>query len=354
MRSSRVALLWTIAVATAASPRTLAAQSAGDLLGQGVTAYQKLEYDAAVALLRESLMRSSPVALPDSQRARALCYLAATQLFQGRRDSAAAAFQTLVRLDPRYRPDELVFPPQVTNLFEEVRRTTKVLRVEVPPQTELHARLESFTARLITSSMQNVVVTLTRDDGTVVRGLYDGPVADSMAVKWDGLTAGGVLPDDGRYVLRVAPKPITLEGPRPMQVALDITQVQPDTLAWPPLPMGPGLLPERTSSTPALGSLAAGGLAAGAVVALPSLFGRRSDATGARFVVAAAVSIAGIVGFVVHQPRPIEANIKANEPARREWLRKVDAVKAENAKRRSAVRLAIRAGPVTVADRGAP
>lgn len=353
MRSPRVALLLTIAV-TAILPSPLAAQSAGDLLGRGVAAYQKLEYDAAVALLRESLMRSSPVALPDSQRARALSYLAATELFQGRRDSAAAAFQTLVRLDPRYRPDELIFPPQVTNLFEEVRRATKVLKVEVPPQTELHARLEWFTARLITSSVQNVTVTLARDDGTPIRTLYDGPVADSLAVKWDGLTAGGVLPDAGRYILRVASKPITPEGPRPMQVPLDISQVQPDTLAWPPPPMGPGLLPERTSSTPALSSLAAGGLAAGAVVALPSLFGRRADATGARFAVAAAVSLAGIVGFVVHQPRPIEANIRANEPARREWQRQVDAVKAENAKRRGAVRLAIRAGPVTVADRGAP
>ena len=107
-------------------------------------------------------------------------------------------------------------------------------------------------------------------------------------------------------------------------------------------------------SLPALGSLGAAALAGGAVVALPALFGRNADATGARFAVAAAVSVAGIVGFFAHQPRPIEDNIRKNAPARADWQRRVEAVKAENAKRRGSARLVIRAGPVTVADRGAP
>jgi tetratricopeptide (TPR) repeat protein len=339
-----------VAILVAAASR-LPAQTANDLLQQGVRAYQRLEYEAAVALLRESLVRREPAALADSQRARALSYLAATELFQQQRDSATAAFRTLVRLDPRYRPDELIFPPQVTNLYEEVRRSTKVLSVQVPPVTELHARLEWFTARLVTTSVQSVTATLARDDGTPVRTLYDGPVADSLSVKWDGLTAAGTLPEEGRYVLQVAPRPPLQDGPRPLQVALDITHVAPDTLAWPPPPATPALLPERTSATPALGSLAAGTFAGGAVVALPALFGRGGEATGARFAVAAAVSIAGLVGFFAHQPRPIEANIKANAPARADWQRRLDQVKGENAKRRGSARLLIRAGPVTVAER---
>jgi len=342
--------LTALAVLVAAASH-LPAQSANDLLQQGVRAYQKLEYDAAVALLRESLLRQEPAALADSQRARALSYLAATELFQQQRDSAAAAFRILVRLDPRYRPDELIFPPQVTNLYEEVRRSTKVLNVQVPPVTELHARLEWFTARVVTTSVQSVTATLARVDGTPVRMLYDGPVADSLSLKWDGLTEGGTLPEEGRYVLHVAPRPATQDGPRPLQVTLDITQVTADTLPWPPPPAGPGVLPERTSATPALGSLAAGAIAAGAVVALPSLFGRSGEATGARFAVAATVSVAGLVGFFAHQPRPIEANIRANAPARADWQRRVDQVKADNAKRRGSARLVIRAGPVTFAER---
>src|SRR5207244_12832393 len=124
---------------------------------------------AGGGVVARRLRRREPAALADSQRARALSYLAATELFQQQRDSASAAFRTLVRLDPRYRPDELIFPPQVTNLYEEVRRSTKVLTVEVPPKTELRARLEWFTARVVTTSVQSVTATLARDAGRPVR-----------------------------------------------------------------------------------------------------------------------------------------------------------------------------------------
>src|SRR5260370_1936561 len=124
------------------------AQSAGSILGKGVRAYQALEYDAAAALLQQSLLQQPPLALADTQRARALSYLAATELFRGRRGAAAEAFLPLIQLDPPARPDSLIFPPQVTNLCQDVRRTTKVVRLEVPPVTALHTRLEWVTARL--------------------------------------------------------------------------------------------------------------------------------------------------------------------------------------------------------------
>src|SRR2546426_7150335 len=79
----------------------LRAQSASDLLGGGVRAYQALEYDAAAALLEESLGRDSAAGLADSLRARALTYLGATELFRGQRDSAVATFRHLVLLNPR-------------------------------------------------------------------------------------------------------------------------------------------------------------------------------------------------------------------------------------------------------------
>ena len=132
--------------------QVLRAQSARELLGQGVQKYQALEYDAAAALLEESLGRDSS-GLADSLRARALTYLGATELFRGQRDSAVATFRHLVLLNPRYRPDELIFPPQVTNLFQEVRRATRAIAVAVPPVTELRTRIERFTARVLTSSL---------------------------------------------------------------------------------------------------------------------------------------------------------------------------------------------------------
>jgi hypothetical protein len=332
----------------------LSAQSVGSILGQGIRAYQALEYDTAAALLQQSLLQQPPLALADTQRARALSYLAATELFRGRRGAAAEAFRQLIQLDLRAGPDSLIFPPQVTNLFQDVRRATKVVRLEVPPVTELHARLEWFTARLLASSLAHVTVALVRSDGTPVRTLYDGPVADSLLVKWDGLTTGGTPPADGRYVLRVTPHAAAGEGARPVEAALDITQERPDTVPWPAPPTGPSLRPERASSGPALQSLAAGALAGAAVAVLPAVVARGASGTDARFVVVTAVSVSGLVGFLSHPPgRAIAANVRANAAARDAWQRRVDAVRAENGNRRTSAKLIIRAGPASVAEGGA-
>ena len=324
----------------------------GELLKRGVQAYQALEYDAAAALLEQSLGRDSASGLADSLRARALTYLAATELFRGQRDSAVGAFRQLVLLNPRYRPDELIFPPQVTNLFQEVRRATRAIAVAVPPVTELRTRVERFTARVLASSLADVAVTLAQEDGTPVRELYKGPVADSVVVTWDGLTAAGAPADNGRYLLRVTPRTLTADGPRARQVLLEVKQERPDTLAWPPPLTTPPLLPERTSSGPAFRSLAAGLVAGAAAVALPSIMAQGKDATGARFAVGAAVGVAGFVGFFAHKPRPLAANVRANASQRDAWKKKLDAVKAENATRLRTVRLVVRAGPETIAERG--
>src|SRR2546429_3696363 len=221
--------------------RVLPAQSR-ELLGQGMKAYQALEYDAAAALLEQSLGRDSAAGLADSLRSRALTYLAATELFRGQRDTAVGAFRQLVLLNPRYRPDELIFPPQVTNLFQEVRRATRAIAVAVPPVTELRARLDRFKARVLASSLADVTVTLAHEDGTPMLQLYSGPVADSLLVSWDGLTAAGTPADDGPYILRVTPPSPAADGPRARELGLDVKQQPPDTLPWPPTPALP---PER-------------------------------------------------------------------------------------------------------------
>ena len=329
--------------------RAARAQSASDLLGRGVQAYQGLEYDLAAALLGQSLERDPAAGLADSLRPRALTYLAATELFRGQRDSAVAAFRQLVLLNPRYRPDELIFPPQVTNLFREVRRATRAIAVAVPPMTELRTRADSLSARVLASSLADVVVTLAHEDGTPIRELYRGPVAESLLVKWDGLTAVGTPADDGRYILQVTPRTPTADGPRARQVVLDVKKVVPDTLPWPP---DPPLLPERTSTGPAFRSLAAGLVAGAAAVALPSILAPGKDASGARFAVGATVGVAGFVGFFARKPRPLAANVRANASQRDAWKKKLDAVRVENIARLRTTRLVVRAGPETIAERG--
>ena len=350
MIAKRTALILAV-IAALGGARKVGAQTARELVASGVRAYRALEYDAAAALLRHSLTPDAAGTLSTSERAQALSYLGATELFRTQRDSAIAAFRAIVLLDPSYRPDELIFPPQVTNLFQEVRRATKAVAVAVPPVTELRTRTDRLTARVFASALADVTVALAREDGTLVRELYRGPVADSMLVAWDGLTAEGARPEDGRYVLRVASSASEAGAPVAGQVVLDVTRETPDTLPW---PAPPPLLPERTSAGPGARSLAAGLVAATAVAVLPNVVAHGRDATGARFAVGAAVGIAGIAGFLTHQRgRIIEANVRANAPQRDAWKRRLDAVKTENTTRRSAVRLIVRAGPPAVADRGA-
>src|SRR5690349_7167007 len=350
MKRVAIALVLFLALA---HPRDALAQTARELVGQGVRAYRALEYDAAVALLKRSLSEDAVGTLSTTERAQALTYLGATELFRGRRDSAALAFSDVVLLDPRYRPDELIFPPQVTNLFQEVRRATKTVALSVPPVTELRARGDRFTARVFTSSLAEVAVTLARDDGTPVRELYTGPVADSLAVTWDGFTASGTPVPSGRYILRVAPRTEAANAPPARPVTLAIDQRASDTLPWPLAPTAPALLPERAPAGPAVRSLAAGFVAAVAAIALPSVVAHGSRGSDARFAVGAAIGTAGVVGFVAQRPgRPLAANIRANAPQRDAWTRRLEAVKAENATRRASLRLVIRAAPITTAERG--
>src|SRR5260370_26822953 len=119
--------------------------------------------------------------------------------------------------------------------------------------------------------------------------------------------------------------------------------------------MGPSLRPERTSGRPARQALAAGALAGATVAVLPALVARGSSGTDARFVVAAAVSVSGLVGYLSHRPgQAIAANVRANAAVREAWQRRADAARAENANRRTRAKLLVRAAPATAAERGAP
>jgi hypothetical protein len=136
---------------------------------------------------------------------------------------------------------------------------------------------------------------------------------------------------------------------------LDIKQEPPDTLPWPAPLTASALLPERLSAGPALHALAAGTLVGATVAVLPGLVARGSSGTDARFVVAAAVSLSGLAGFLSHHPgQPITANIRTNAAAHEAWQRRVDAVRAENISRRMNAKLVVRASPATAAERATP
>jgi hypothetical protein len=100
--------------------------SASEVLASAVRAYRDLEFDAAARMLRHVLTPPLAIGLDDSARTRALTYLGAAEHYRGRQDSAIAVFQRLAVLAPSQRPDTLIFPPEITRLYDAVRTTLPV------------------------------------------------------------------------------------------------------------------------------------------------------------------------------------------------------------------------------------
>jgi len=339
-----------VALAVALAAPQASAQSDG-LVERGVRAYQDVEFAAAATLLRRALASG----ISDSERIHALAYLGAAEVFVGpqRRDSARAAFRRLVLSDPRYRPDPLAFPPRVLAVYEDVRRATKAIRVQAPSQASFKPDVESkgLVVRLDATSSHEIEVRIGREDGTLIRTLYVGPVSDSLDVQWNGLDMDDGQVRSGRYVLSVASR-WSLSGPvvRMVQLPLRAELVAPDTLPQLPMLTDSLLLPEQASLSTGISPLATGLLAGGAAIALPTLVADGTQPSGAQFAVAGALSLAGIVGFVREPGRVQRRNIAANTATRAQWQRRADSVRAENTRRRDAARLTVWVGPAAVVD----
>ncbi len=343
----RATLCVAIALLAAAPWRPARAQSASELLAQGISAYQGLDFDAATRLLTRALGPGLQAPLSDAQRLQGLTYLAASQLFSNQQDSAGATLRRVLLIDPRFEPDSLVFPPPVRNAFRRVRDTLKVVIVRLPAQSTLLVGRDTMPAKLVASSIHNITATVDREDGTLVRSLYQGPILDSLSLAWDGRDATGAPVASGRYRLTVVShRGSGGEALRSVSVPLDITASQADTTAYPAQPPDSLLLPERTSAKPGLTALGLGLLGAGLTAILPQMVGAGSDGSGRRFVISAAVGLAGIAGLVQHGlGRPIPANVAANTTRRDAWRSKVEDLQRANQLARAGAQLHIEAGP---------
>jgi hypothetical protein len=167
-----------------------------------------------------------------------------------------------------------------------------------------------------------------------------------VAITWDGRSADGAPLSTGQYVIRADSRGNDGHVVRSAGVGLQVVRTQRDTLPLPwPLPDS-AFKPESAPGGSGLGPLVTGLAAAAAVVALPPLVASRGVGTGARYVVAGALGIAGFIGFPLQRrPRPLPENMAANQARRLAWQRQADSVRAENAARRQDVTLVIRASP---------
>jgi hypothetical protein len=320
----------------------LAGQAAPDLISQGQQAYRTLEFEYAAALLKRGLAGNASATMPDSVRSDAYLYLGASELMRGRKDLAEAAFRQALAVEPRFRPDSLIFPPQITDAFEQVRRNTAYVKVRAPRDTTITYGAEHYVVRLYSSARHEGTVEIASGTGRAKR-IYAGPITDSMDVRWEGADLTGRAPLTGPAFLQVISRE---QGrARTVRVPLTIQAVRPDTL---PLPQRPNLAPiggqSGGPSNRALGALGLGILGGAAAIMLPEVIASDGAGGSARYYIGGSLAFAGLLGFAVQQNRSsaaVSAATADRAAARDAWSRRVDSVRAENARIRRDLRLRI-------------
>lgn len=343
MKRAFVAILAMTGMSVAAAQ----AQTNAGFVDSGIRAYGNLDYESAAEQLRRALADTT---LDRPTHTRILVYLGAAEIFRERVDSAQAVFGRLLRVDPRYRIDRLIFPPEVSDVFEVARRQTRAVAVTVRDTAEFMIGVAGFTPVLYSSTFHDVRATIQRPDGSTAHTLYGGPLSDSLRLEWRGATSGGTPVAPGRYFLAVESLDRAERVVRIVRIPLQIDVARQDTLAHPAGPPDSSLLQERHPSGPGLEALS--GLLMGVgVMALSSGLASGADLSESRLAIGTAISLAGIAGFLQKRPgRPIPANVAHNDSLRRTWRDRIAAVLQENDRRRADVRITVRAGTPQVIE----
>jgi len=248
----------------------------------------------------------------------------------------------MVLADPRYEADQLVFPPQVTSVFDSARSATPAVALGVPTDTVLTGASPTLPIAVYPSTLHRVVLTVTDAAGAHPVVLLSGLVADSAVERW---TVPPPARGGGRY--RIIAQSMDLNGDvlRSVTVPIRVAPNVPDTLALPAPPADSLFLPEHAHDHLGVTSLAAGIGVGAALAALAPAIAPGGHLTPARFAVAGSVGLAGIIGFFTHQPgRTIPANVAANRAIRQAWMAHRDSVAALNASRRRGAGVVVRAG----------
>jgi hypothetical protein len=351
-----IRLLATLVLGVLLLPSVTSAQSAANLLDQGVRAYGSREYDGGAWLLRRALAAQGADGLSRAETARALLYLAATEVARNQRDSALVAARRLLLIDAKYRPDDQAFPPQVIALFQEARRSAPTVTMRAVGDTAIRPGMDTYVIRLASASGPDVSAAITAADGRVVRTLYQGPVRDSIDVRWNGLDVSGAPPPAGRYALTVVPTARDRRGTWVLRLPLEITRPAVDTAAPPPAPPDSLFRPEKGNYQGAWRALAPGVAAGLAIIVLPKIVASGEHASNARLIVGGTVTAAGIAAFLSHRPgRTLPSNTQYNRNLRENWRRNSADITRRNAERMRQARIYIRAGaPVLTTSEAAP
>ena len=345
--TQRFALL--IVLLLAAFPVESSAQTVNQLMNRGLLEYQDFNYDSAAVALGEAIEQLDKRS--DDYR-RVVPYLAASYQFLGKPDSAAITFTDLLINNPRYRIDELTFPPQIWALFESVRRNTTAVDVEVPPQTTILVNQGGvLTARAFVTARHYVTVEIQNSIGSRLTSLYRGFIADSLDLRWAPRNVGGQPVPNGRYFLSVTSNDSINREVRSIRIPLDVNLIRTDTLTHPLPPSDSLFLPARGPRLPNKTALLRGVGAASAVLLGPAIFTSGASFTAPRLGVTLAAGIVGYLGFKSpplgeHLPQ----NVDANQALITSWENEVARIVDSNQRRISNARMTIRSGAPQITD----
>ena len=300
-----------------ATPAGAAAQCGIDLVEAGIQAYRDLELAQAKELLYSAIAvngrASSPCA---TQNARALTYLGASHWLLQEPDSAVQAFEEAVIQAPRFRPDAVEFPPDITEAFDRVRAGTPAVAVAMPDEVDIEtSRGETLWARLTASTSHWVTVTVQGPE-RAIRTLYRGPIvigAQGTLVEWDGRDQSGEVVGSGPYDIEIVSSDSLSQPLRKVIVALNVSS----DAAPPPAPDTAlqALAARDDGVWDAVGAGVAGLVGATAVIVAPRVVDGFPE-TSARYAVAASLGVAGIVGFVQRLGRAQDVAEARREVAR--------------------------------------
>lgn len=330
------------------------AQTPEELVERGLTAFTQLDFNAAAGLLRSAFAAGAAGILDPDEHAEALTMLGAAEVFRGNPNLARDAFRQLVLAFPFYEVDELVFPPEVTSLFARVKQSTPVVRLTAPPGEQVVAvGQNTYQVTVRANTNHEILAVVTRGDGRLVQTLFTGPVGDRMVLRWDGRDTTGALLRPGPYTVSVRSGLEAGAWERVAQLPLDVQVRLADTIPTPGAVPDSLLRPEIRGKRPAYEALGGGVLSGLAIVMIPSVVASGSELNGARFAVAGAVGIAGIVGYFKQRPgTPIPANVSYNQTVYAAWQDSIAVIQRLNATRQAVSELRIRAGPPTFAEIG--
>ncbi|HEY6225089.1 MAG TPA: hypothetical protein VIW26_14985, partial [Gemmatimonadales bacterium] len=156
---------------------------------------------------------------------------------------------------------------------------------------------------------------LEREDGALVRQLFNGTLRDSLTLAWDGLDGGTSAVPPGRYRLVVSLIGSATTTDQDVRVPLAIEQWVTPPAA--PMSAAPSAAPQvAPQANPGRGwpTLIAGVAAAVAAATLPHAVSPGVDNSSRRLVVPIAIGTAGVLGFVLQRRAPAPPRALAGTP----------------------------------------